>query len=424
MGFLSDTLRALQVAGQPLTAKVVAEWLSGGAPSVTGLTVSPESALGVTAVWDCVDLISSDVARTPLHLYRRMPDGGREPVSGPLQTLLEERPNPYMTAFDFRKAIEAQKLLRGNAFAEIERDRNGAIIALWPLRSDRMQRPQESQAGTLLYTYTLPDGKAATLRQDQVLHLRGFTDDGIWGKSPVQVHRETIGVAMAQKEYTARFYGNNARPGGYLSVDKRLTDEAARRLKGSWNEMHQGLSNAHRVGVLEEGVKWNAIGMTNEDAEFLNTAKYTRIEIASIYHVPAHKIGELDRMTFSNVEELALEYVADTLDTEYAAWEQTCNMALLTPRQIETFYIEFIRNALVRTTIDKRYQAYDRAWWMTPNEIRALENMNALPGLDEIVLPVNRMPLSLMEAQALKPAPVRELQRVGSGYRVIEAPHE
>jgi len=434
MGVLLDALKALRfvsLQGQPLTGSAVAAWLDGGSASATGVSVSPDSALGVTAVWDCVDLISSDVARTPLHLYRRMGDD-REAVSalpGTLQYLLEERPNPYMTAFDFRKALEAHKLLRGNAFAEIERDGNGAIVALWVLNPARMGRPQESEGGTLVYPYQTSDGRTVQLRQEQVFHIRGYTDDGIWGKSPITVHRETVGLALAQKEYTARFYGNNANPSGYLSLKAKLTSEAQKRLKTAWEEAHRGLSNAHRVAVLEEGVEWHQVGMNNEDAQFLETNKFTRIEIASIFHVPPHKIGEMDRATFSNIAEQSEAYVSETLDAEYANWEAVCNAALLMPSQLAGFFIEFLRNALVRTTIDKRFESYDRAWWMTPNEIRARENLNRLPQpeMDEIILPVNRMPLSLMMANVASNANAqamnRRLMREADGYQLIEEPH-
>ena len=426
MGLLSRTLlpiasRATGLEGPlPLTASRVVEWL-GGAPTASGLRLSPEGALALSAVWDCVDLVSRDVGRVPLALYQRGADESRvKATNHPLYALLHDSPNPHMTAFTFKQTLQGHKMLRGNAFANIERDRTGAVVALWPLRPDRMDKPVLAQDGRLLYLYHLETGEPRALTQDDVLHIRGLSTDGIWGHSPVQVLRESVGLGVAYREYAARFFSNAARPSGVLEVEKRLTKEAADRLIASWDAAQQGLTNHHRTALLEEGVTWKQMSVTPDEAQFLDSMKYNRIEICSIFHVPPHMIGEMDRATYSNIEEQSLEYEGGTMDAEFANWEQQVNMALLMPGERGPLYTEFNRNALVRATIEKRIDAMVKQWWWTPNEKRALDNMPAIAGFDEPFIPVNNyLPLSKIPNPESLTA--RQVRQIPGGYRVTDA---
>ena len=425
---LIPATRALEEGPFPLTAARLLE-VMGGTPTATGMRVSPESALSLTAVWDAVDMISGDIARTPVPLYQRTNQGRTKADANRLHYLLNTAPNPYMTAYTFKQALQGHKMLRGNAFANIERDSSGEPVALWPLRADVMERPVISQAGTLIYRYTMENGTQVLMPQSEVLHLRGFSNDGIWGMSPITVHRETIALGMAYRAFSAKFFGNNASPGGVLQVKQRLTKEAAERLREQWEIAHKGMDNAMRVAVLEDGVTWQAVGMALDDAQYIESSKLNRIEVASIWHIPAHKVGELDRATFTNIEEQDLDYEGAVLDREYANWDQQLNKDLLLPQQQATFYFEFMRQALVRATIDKRSEAYSRAWWMKPNEIRDRENMDRIPEFDEPFIPANNvLPLSLVvkkvDAEIEKanqpalPAPVRQLRRTDEGYEL------
>ncbi len=390
-------MRATGLEGPlPLTAATVSQWLNGPVTG-TGARVTPEGSLQLTAVWSCVDLVSMDVARTPLPVYERVAGGRETADTHPLYRLLHDRPNDLMSAFAFKQTLQAHRMLRGNAFAHIDRDRAGTIIALWPLHPDKMDKPVLSVSGRLLYTYHLPNGQPRALTQDEVLHLRGLSPDGIWGYSPIQMHRESIGLGMAQRDYGAKFYGNNSVPGGGLQKKEgTLTDESVARLRQQWESLHRGLENAHKVAILEDGLEWKSIGISHRDAQYLEGMKYSRIEIAAgIFHVPPHKIGEMDRATFSNIEEQDIDYQGGTLDAQFALWESEINASLLRPQEVARFYAEFNRNALVRAKLLERMEAYDKAWWMTPNEKRARENMNAMAGLDEIFVPVNNvLPLS------------------------------
>ena len=423
--------RAFQEGPLPLTAARVVEWLEGP-PTATGIRVSPEGALGLSAVWACVDLVSRDVARTPVPLYKISGRNRNTADTLALYRLLHDAPNPYMTAYMFKQTLQGHKMLRGNAYANIERNQDSAIVALWPLRPDRMSAPKISAAGTLLYTYHMPNGEPTILTQSEVLHIRGLSPDGMVGYSPIAVHRETIGWALALRSYGVAFFGNNANPSGVLQTDARLSDEAAGRLKSSWEDAHRGLTNAHRVAVLEQGVKWQSIGVPPEDSQYLESTKFSRYEIcASIYHVPPHKIGELDRATFSNIEEQQLDYEGSTLDAEYAMWEQQLNKDLILPSQQGGYYFEFNRNALVRATIEKRTTAYASGidhGWITRNEVRERENLNPLPELDTPLQPLNMVPAGT-EPVVAEPTPsdankasstVKQITRTADGYIIRE----
>lgn len=416
MGLVKETLtaivpsfRALEEGPLPLTAARVVEWL-GGEPTATGQRVNQQTALGLTAVWDAVDMVSGDIARTPVPLYRRDGKGREKADTDRLYYLLNTAPNPFMTAFEFKQALQGHKMLWGNAFANIERNPDGSVRYLWPLRPDRMERPVLSAADTpsLVYPYTLENGTRVLLAQSEVLHIRGLSLDGIWGMSQIALHRETIALGMAYRQFEARFFGNNATLGLVLEAKTRLTKDAAERLKTGVEEAHRGMTNAFRTMVLEEGITAKTVGMPLADAQFIESMKLNRIEVASIWHIPAHKIGELDRATFTNIEEQDLDYEGAVLDREYALWDQQLNKDLLLPGS--PLYFEHLRNALVRSTIEKRYDAYSKAWWLIPNEIRAKENENNVAGFDEPFIPVNNyLPLSvaLKQAEAAMAAPTK-----------------
>ena len=263
MGILTEALRPLLTRGLetgpfPITSANIIEFL-GGEASATGKRVSPEGALKLSAVWDCVDMVSRDIARTPVPLYRRSGRDREKADESALYNLLHLSPNPFMTAFTFKQALQGHKMLRGNAYANIERDEDGNPVNLWPLNPIMMEPPVISAAGTLLYLYHTPRGEQVALTQDEVLHIRGLSNDGILGYSPITLMRELVALGMAYQEFSARFFGNNANPGGVLLAEKRLTDEASKRLKDSWETAHRGLEQSHRVAVLEEGIKWQQI---------------------------------------------------------------------------------------------------------------------------------------------------------------------
>lgn len=417
MGLIRDTLttvipatRAFQEGPLPLTAARVIEWL-GGEASVTGVRMTPEQSLRQAAVYSCVRIISEDVASLPLITYRRLAQGKDRAVDHPLFVLLHDSPNPHMTAMQCRETMQGHLLLRGNAYAQIERDEVGRIVGLWPLHPDRMDTPVLSQAGTLLYSYRRANGEPVALTQSDVLHLRGLSPDGIMGYSPIALHRETLGNAQAMLEYGARFFGNNSQPGGYLSKKEgRINEDTAKRLKDSWEAAHRGLDNAHRVAVLEEGLEWHQIGLSNEDSQYLDSRKFSRSEIAGIFRVPPHKIGDLERATFSNIEEQGIDYV-NSLSPFLRQWAQAIRRDLLTTRQYPRYEVAFDTDELTQASITVKYAAMAvlrQNGLASANDILRKLNENPIgtaDGGDVYLINGNMVPVS--QAVAPKPEPVK-----------------
>lgn len=364
--------------------------------SNTGLSVTETTALSVVAVYACVRILSETVASLPLFLYKRLDRGKQRAGDHPLYPLLHDVPNPEMNSFTFRETLMAHLVTWGNAYAEIEWDSYTKVKALWPLRPDRMQVWRENDQ--IVYKYYLPNSAGmVTLPAYRVWHIPGLGFDGLVGYPPITLAREAIGLSLATEEFGARFFGSGAAPGGVLEHPGKLSKDAQDNLRKSWNEMHSGLSNQHRLAILEEGMKWNKIGIPPDDAQFLETRKFQKNEIASFFHIPPHMIGDLERATFSNIEEQALEFVVYTMRPWLVRWEQSINQKLLNPDERADYFAEFLVDGLLRGNIQARYQAYatGRQWgWLSANDIRELENQNPLPGEEgDIYLnPMNMVP--------------------------------
>jgi len=364
--------------------------------SNTGASVTETTALSVVTVYACVRILSETLASLPLHLYKRLERGKHRAIEHPLYQILHDIPNPEMNSFTFRETLMAHLVTWGNAYAEIEWDNYTKVKALWPLRPDRMQVWRENDQ--IIYKYYLPNAAGmVTLPSYRVWHIPGLGFDGLVGYPPITLAREAIGLSLATEEFGARFFGNGAAPGGVLEHPAKLSKEAQENLRKSWNEMHSGLSNQHRLAILEEGMKWSKVGIPPDDAQFLETRKFQRNEIASFFHIPPHMIGDLDRATFSNIEEQALEFVVYTMRPWLVRWEQSINQKLLNPDERADYFAEFLVDGLLRGNIQARYQAYatGRQWgWLSANDIRELENQNPLPGEEgDIYLnPMNMVP--------------------------------
>lgn len=383
------TARLMEQRSQVTTLKDPAKWLVdwfGGAQSATGIQVTSESARRIAAVWCAVRILSESVASLPVFVYQRSDDGkGKErKTSNPLHRLLHDQPNIWQTSFEWREMMQGHLALRGNAYAEIVYDRRGSITALIPRHPDRMRvfDISQEQIGEqpLIYQYTPVTGPVRYLFADEVLHVKGLSDDGLVGLSPIQEFRETLGLSLGTETYAAKFFGNYANPGGVLSHPKSLTKDAQKRLREQWEQRHTGLDNVNKVAVLEEGLTWTQVGVNPEDSQLLESRKFSVTEIARIFRVPPHMLADLDRATFSNIEQQAIEFVVHTLRPWLVRWEQRLALALLTPKERASgLFIEFNVDGLLRGDIKSRYGAYavGRQWgWLSPNDVRALENMN------------------------------------------------
>lgn len=363
-------------------------------PASSGVSVSPEGSLRYTAVLACVRVLAEGVASLPCILYERYQVGGQDAKKRArghqVYRLLHDAPNGVMTALEFFEVGMAHALLWGNFFAEIEWSPRGQVLGLWPLPAWRVT-PGWSREGK---SYRLQiDGQADTVLSDyQVLHVPGFGYDGVSGRSMISLAREAIGLGLAAERYGGSVFGNGVVPGGVLEHPGVLSDEAYKRLASSWESRHQGLNNAQRLAILEEGMKYNKIGVPPEDAQFLETRKFQRSEIAGIFRVPLHMIGDLERATFSNIEHQSTEFLTNSLAPWLRRWEQRVDRSLLVGRERERYFAEFLVDALLRGDTATRYAAYatGRQWgWLSVNDIRQRENMNPVDGGDGYLVPLN-----------------------------------
>lgn len=361
-------------------------FLFGGTTS--GKIVNEHTALQVTAVYACVRLLSESLAGLPIHIYRYGKDGGRERVfDHPLYSLLHDAPNEEMSSFSFRETLMSHLLLYGNAYAQIIRNGRGQALALYPLLPDRME-VNRTERGALVYTYQISvgekrfntHGNSVILRRDEVLHISGLGFDGLVGYSPIALAKNAIGMALATEEYGASFFANGATPGGVLEHPGTISD--IQRVKDSWNASYRGSGKANRLAVLEEGMKYHQIGIPPNEAQFLETRKFQLNEIARLFRVPPHMIGDLDRSSFNNIEQQSLEFVKYTLNPWVVRWEQALKQSLIPPSEKQTVDIKMNVDGLLRGDYIKRMTGYATArqnGWLSANNIRELEDMNPIP---------------------------------------------
>lgn len=358
-------------------------FLFGGTSS--GKAVNERTAMQTTAVYACVRILAEAVAGLPLHAYQHTADGGKERVANhPLYSLLHDEPNPEMTSFVFRETMMAHLLLWGNAYAQIIRNGRGRVLALYPLLPSRME-VSRAPGGALMYAYRRdsPYSETITLRRDEVLHIPGLGFDGLVGYSPIAMAKNAIGMALATEEYGAAFFANGANPGGVLQHPGVIKDP--QRVKDGWNAAYGGSGNAHRVAVLEEGMKFQSIGIPPEQAQFLQTRKFQINEIARIFRVPPHMVGDLEKSSFSNIEQQSLEFVKYTLDPWVVRWEQSLQQSLILPSEKPGLFIRFNLDGLLRGDYQSRMTGYATArqnGWMSANDIRELEDMNRIPTVE------------------------------------------
>ena len=379
--------------------------------TVAGKAVTERSAMQMTAVYSCVRILAEAVAGLPLHFYRYKDDGSKEKaIDSNLYHLLHDEPNPEMSSFVFRETLMTHLLLWGNAYAQIIRNGKGEVIALYPLMPNKMSVDRDEN-GKLYYTYqrSQDEGKEAgtvTLSTRDVLHIPGLGFDGLVGYSPIAMAKNAIGLAIATEEYGAKFFANGAAPSGVLEHPGTIKDPA--RLRENWNSTFGGSANSGKVAVLEEGMKYTPISISPEQAQFLETRKFQINEIARIFRVPPHMVGDLEKSSFSNIEQQSLEFVKYTLDPWIIRWEQSLNRALLNVDEKKTHFFKFNVEGLLRGDYQSRMNGYAIArqnGWMSANDIRELENLDKISaedGGDLYLVNGNMLPLKDAGAYANK----------------------
>ena len=406
MGLFSGLFRARDAPVNRTSGSAYSFFMGG---STSGKRVNERSSMQMTAVYSCVRILSEAVAGLPLHFYKYTDNGGKEKAADhPLYFLLHDEPNPEMTSFVFRETLMTHLLLWGNAYSQIIRNGRGEVIGLYPLMPDRMNVERDSK-GQLYYEYTVgmddaPTVKGSTviLPPSEVLHIPGLGFDGLVGYSPIAMAKNAIGMAIACEEYGAKFFANGAQPSGVLEHPGTLKDPA--RVRESWQAAFGGSHNANKVAVLEEGLKYTPISVPPEQAQFLETRKFQINEIARIFRVPPHMVGDLEKSSFSNIEQQSLEFVKYTLDPWVARWEQSMARSLLNAEEKRQYFVKFNVDGLLRGDYQSRMNGYAvgrQNGWMSANDIRELENLERIPeelGGDLYLVNGNMMPLSMSGA--------------------------
>ncbi|MHB1455013.1 MAG: phage portal protein [Saccharofermentanales bacterium] len=346
--------------------------------TTSGKTVNERTAMQTTAVYACVRILAETIASLPLHTYRYTDKGKDKALDHPLYRLLHSEPNPEMTSFVFRETLMSHLLLWGNAYAQIIRDGRNRVLALYPLLPDRMT-VDRTAAGEIIYRYQTDTGMAI-LQCHEVLHIPGLGFDGLVGYSPIAMAKNAIGMAIATEEYGAKFFANGANPGGVLEHPGVVKDP--KKVRESWNAVYEGSGNAHRIAVLEEGMKFQTIGIPPDQAQFLETRKFQTEEICRIFRVPPHLVASLDRATFSNIEHQSISFVVHTIRPWLVRIEQSINKSLLMDPEKNEYFVSFVVEGLLRGDYASRMQGYSvgrQNGWLSGNDIRELENLNRIP---------------------------------------------
>jgi len=362
MGILSELFEKRAHPSQAINWALYGFWGYGN-ESYTGITISEENMLNATAVWAAIRILAETIASLPLHLYERLsPRGKKRATEHPLYSILHIKPNPEMTSMVYRETIAGHVGMWGTTYSEIERDQNGTIKAVWPLLPGNMDVKRFD--GKLTYVYRLPDGSTKIFDAKNILRITGFSKNGLIGYKPINTGREAIGLSLALEEFGARFFGNGAKPPIALEHPESLSPEAYDRLRESWEKRHEGLSNAHRVAILEEGMKLKEFGVSPEDAQALESRKFQVTEVARIFNIPPHMLKDLEKSTFSNIEHQGLEFVIYTIRPWLVRFEQAYSMQLLTEQELNTYFFEHLVDGLLRGDIESRSKAYatGRQW--------------------------------------------------------------
>lgn len=353
-----------------------------GFPGVAGVDVNTTTAEGISAVYACVAAISETVGSLPLDVYRNTDNGREKAKTHPLYRLLHDAPNNYQTALEFREQMQRHVLLRGNAYAEIVWNPNGSVKALLPMHPDSVT-VLRSSLGNLVYDHVDGKGNQRRLLADEVLHLRYHSDDGILGRSPIQVARDTIGLALAERTHGAKMFEQGTKLSGVIETPPGTTKEQAGQIRESWSAGQAGIANHGKTAVLPQGATFKTVSMTLEDAEWIEARRLSIVETARLFRVPPVMIGDMEAANYSNVVELARFFVTNTLRRHLVMWEQAINRACINN---PAFFVEHNVEGLLRGDSLARANFYQRGiedGWMLRSEVRRIENLPAIEGIDD-----------------------------------------
>lgn len=350
-----------------------------GRETSSGIHINETVALGIPAVYACVRVLTEAIASLPLIIYERFDNGDKDRAKGfSLYRLLHDEPNPLMTSFELRELLVGHLCLRGNAYCYIERD-GGEVVALWPLHPDKVT--VEVSGRELIYKYQ-SDGTEKPYSMADILHIRGLSADGVIGYSPLTLLRDTFGYSKAVQEYSSSYFRNDASPGGILTTAQTLSTENQANLAAAWASRHEGKGKHHRVAILGNDLKWQSLSVSPQDSQLIESQKFSVIEIARVFRIPLNLLMDYDRSTYSNVSEQNRSFLTHTLAPWLCRIEESLTKSLLTESEKNHYEIEHLTQSFLRADTKTRYESYKVAiesGFLTIDEVRQLENMNALP---------------------------------------------
>lgn len=386
MGLLSRFFRRSETSPISNPAPWVYEML-GASASNSGVSVNRDKALTYSAVWAAVNLIASSVASMPLHTMRRIDGKGKErDTSHPLFRTLRYQANPEMTAFTFRRCLEAHRLLHGNGYALIDRD--GGELNLWPIDPLQVQPDRDRATRRLFYRITTPDAGTVELDQNDVLHIRGLSGDGIQGYSVLRSARNSIGGALARSEFSERFFANNAVPNTILKVPASLNKEAKEEFLERWNKQQSGLKNSSKVGLLNQDFEIQTLGIPAKDAQLIEAMDWSIRDVANWFNIPPGMIGDVSRSAYNALGQDQQLYLNVCLDPILTNWEAELRAKLLSDDEAadDAIVIEFERRALLQMEPEAQARVFQtgiNAGWLLKNEVRAMLNLPPTEGGDK-----------------------------------------
>ena len=378
-----------------------------GHESSSGEMVTVNSALGIPTVYRCVNIKANAVAMLPFQTFKRTKKGRERERKHPVARLLEQRPNPYQGPFKFKHLIETHKNLWGNAYINVDWGADGRPRALWLLNPAVTEPILDIKTNMLWYVTTTPQGETLKIPYYDIIPLTTLSTDGIKGKSPIQVARESIGSSQAAQKFKGKFYKHGAVNSGYLKIPGMLNKEAKEVIRQEWESANTGINNAQRVAILDAGLEFQNISMPLRDAQFIESMKFDKTEIATMFDVPPHMVGDLDRATHSNIEQENLSFLQNTINPILVQYQEEFRNRLFTEREAQEYYLNFNLDMILRADTKTRAEFYkvmlDKGVYSI-NEIREFEERNAIEGGDTHRVDLNHVSIDIADEYQLAKA--------------------
>lgn len=375
-----------------------------GHEASSGERVTVNSALGVPTVFRCINIRANAIAMLPFQTFKRTNKGRERDRNHAVAKLLERQPNPYQGPFKFKHLAETHRNLWGNAYINIEWGVDGKPKALWLLNPSVTEPYLDIDTNFLWYLTTLPNGEQVKIPYHDIIHLTTLSTDGLKGKTPIQIARESIGSSQAAQKFKGKFFKHGAVNSGFLKIPGMLNKEAKEKIRDEWEKANTGIDNAQRVAILDAGLEFQSLSMPLKDAQFIEAMRFDRAEIANIYDIPLHMVNELDRATYSNIEQENLSFLQNTINPSLVQYQEEFANKLFTEREHSKYYINVNLDMILRADTKTRGEFYkimlDKGVYSI-NEVRELEERNAIEGGDTHRVDLNHVNIEIADEYQL-----------------------